>query len=239
MKIENIILNNKYSKWYLSICNNALHRASSRKQAKDLLGYVEGHHVLPNSIFKNTNIVYVTPKEHFILHHLLTKMLVGNNKHKMEYAFSMFSQGRTLTAIQHSICDKYRFLKHSESTKKSISNSRKLTPKICCEFCSTYMDPGNYKRFHGTNCKQNPDVDIEMLKSRSELNRKSTLKSIQSGTYQYKNITSDILTCPYCGKAGTNRLSMAQFHFERCPQAKDLRITSHSVSDNDSNLPRI
>lgn len=75
-------LENKYSRTYFRIID----RARSRK----LEGYSEGHHVIPKSIggsnFK-TNIVQLTPKEHFIAHHLLVHMTTGKERTKMLFAF--------------------------------------------------------------------------------------------------------------------------------------------------------
>lgn len=44
-------LNNKYTIWYNHICQHALMRSTTRKEAKMQLGYVEGHHIIPNCIF--------------------------------------------------------------------------------------------------------------------------------------------------------------------------------------------
>jgi len=46
----------------------------TRKKAKELKMYVEGHHTFPKSIFgKNTRIVYLTAREHYVAHALLWK----------------------------------------------------------------------------------------------------------------------------------------------------------------------
>lgn len=42
----------------------------------------------------------------------------------------------------------------SESTKKKISESNKSKPKIKCEYCGKMSNKGNYRRWHGTKCKQ-------------------------------------------------------------------------------------
>lgn len=93
--IKQISLNNKYTNWYIQIILNAQKRASNRNSAKHLLGYIEGHHIIPKSFnidIKN-NIVYLTAKEHFVCHRLLSKMFTGSFKTKM--AFAIFSFSRT------------------------------------------------------------------------------------------------------------------------------------------------
>jgi hypothetical protein len=76
-------LDNKYSKWYFSIIENALIRGWNKKTSPI---YVESHHIIPKSILKNNDTVFLTAREHFICHLLLTKMIEGVNKDKMLYA---------------------------------------------------------------------------------------------------------------------------------------------------------
>jgi len=74
----------KYTKWYWSIINTA-------KSRQFLNGYVEKHHLIPQSLGgsdEEKNLVYLSAKEHYICHHLLTKMCISNkHKYKMWYAF--------------------------------------------------------------------------------------------------------------------------------------------------------
>jgi hypothetical protein len=85
-KIACVAKKNKYTRWYLQIVEKSVDRAKTRKHAKSLLGYIEGHHILPKC-FKmggetdRENIVFLTAREHFIAHHLLTKMFEENRLH--------------------------------------------------------------------------------------------------------------------------------------------------------------
>lgn len=196
---------NKYTKWYCNIIERALLRASTRQDAKLLLGYTEGHHILPKS-FKvggekdNSNIAYLTAKEHFVVHRLLTKMFIESKyTYQMEKAISKFlsnnkHQKRILTSSQYELCRNYAAKAQSskivsDETRakqslvrrgrptwnkgktglksnpcsaeraKNISESRKLTPKLKCIHCNKEIDPGNYTRFHGTNCRLGPNAE--------------------------------------------------------------------------------
>ena len=76
-----IFINNKYTKWYKTIVNNAKNRI--------LEGYSETHHIIPKSLGgtnNNDNLVRLTAKEHFICHLLLTKMTNSDQRRKMSYA---------------------------------------------------------------------------------------------------------------------------------------------------------
>jgi len=44
----------------------------------------------------------------------------------------------------------------SAQTRKLISESKLKQPKIMCDFCKKSFDAGNYKQWHGENCKFNP-----------------------------------------------------------------------------------
>ncbi|MCG7944958.1 MAG: HNH endonuclease [Candidatus Thiodiazotropha taylori] len=77
-------LNNKYTKWYFEVIENA------KKRNQELM--YEKHHIVPKSLGgsnKKENLVKLTPREHFICHMLLVKMTKGENKVKMSYALHM------------------------------------------------------------------------------------------------------------------------------------------------------
>lgn len=91
-QIHVLSLPNKYTRWYTSIILKSLQRCSTRAKAKEMLGYVEGHHIVPRSFklggeWNVGNIAFLTAREHFICHWLLTKMFSDTNLQiKMSYA---------------------------------------------------------------------------------------------------------------------------------------------------------
>lgn len=92
-------LDNKYTKWY----NNIIYKCKNRLNPNF---YTEKHHIIPQSLGgpnTNDNIVNLTPKEHYIVHHLLTKMVEGLNKQKMVYAYWRMStsKGTKCTSSQY------------------------------------------------------------------------------------------------------------------------------------------
>jgi hypothetical protein len=92
MTISFSFLQNKYSTWYFNIIQTAVNRnLHSRKMAKSALGYVEQHHIIPLSLGgQNTknNVIFLTAREHFVCHRLLTKMVTGAFLYKMLKAIS-------------------------------------------------------------------------------------------------------------------------------------------------------
>lgn len=86
---QQMYLQNKYTKWYFNII------AKASLQVNDNI-YREKHHIVPKSIGGSndeSNLVKLTPKEHYVCHLLLTKMIEGPYRHKMWYAHYMMMRG--------------------------------------------------------------------------------------------------------------------------------------------------
>lgn len=76
-----IFIDNKYTRWYYKIVNNAQIRESPQIH--------ETHHIIPKSLGGNNmkdNLVDLTLREHFLVHRLLPKMTCGDNAIKMCWA---------------------------------------------------------------------------------------------------------------------------------------------------------
>jgi hypothetical protein len=87
-----IFIDNKYTKWYYAIVQNA----NLRALAKDT--YIEKHHIIPRSLGGSNskeNLVKLTAREHFVCHLLLTKIVTGPERFKMLSAVTRFQQSRT------------------------------------------------------------------------------------------------------------------------------------------------
>lgn len=80
---------NKYRRYY----NNIIAAAQSRETP----ALTERHHIVPRSLGgsdDDSNIVCLTPREHFICHLLLTKFTEGEAHRSMVYAVAMMSRTR-------------------------------------------------------------------------------------------------------------------------------------------------
>ena len=80
---RHLFLQNKYSRWYVSIISQALTRIHVKGS------YAERHHILPTCLGgsdEKSNIVKLSAKEHFVCHRLLTKMTTGMNRCRMANA---------------------------------------------------------------------------------------------------------------------------------------------------------
>jgi len=125
-KIKEIANESKYTKWYISIIQNAQNRTSEFKTAKQkkyiatsLVGNVDLHHILPRSISEESsknkdNLVFLSYREHFICHLLLVKMLSGKNKSKMYAALNRIRSKHKINSATFSL------LKEEMSKNNSI-----------------------------------------------------------------------------------------------------------------------
>jgi len=115
-------LNNKYTKWYFDIIDNAIVR-NWDKESSEL--YLEKHHYIPK-VFggDEKQTVFLTAREHFICHILLTKMLTGEMKAKMVWAVMCMKgkENRYVNSYLYENAKKH--IKHSDESKLKMSETR-------------------------------------------------------------------------------------------------------------------
>ena len=73
----------KWKGHYQKLCQRAQERAKTRKEANEILGYSEKHHIIPRSIGGSDdkeNLVFLSAREHFVAHQLLVKIYFYNQK---------------------------------------------------------------------------------------------------------------------------------------------------------------
>lgn len=110
---------------YEKIYYNLIEKAKN----KNIEGYFEKHHIIPKSLGGSndkSNIVKLTPREHYIAHRLLPKFLDGKDKWKMWCALKRFAHTKNKKYLVKSRDYEIIALNH----KKAISNllkGRKLS----------------------------------------------------------------------------------------------------------------
>lgn len=117
---HHLFISNKYTRWYFHIIDLA-----KIQNVDDQ--YYEKHHIIPKALDgfdEKSNIVLLTPREHFICHWLLTKMISNSfYKFKMLKAFTgmlNWKTKRNLSARQYEII-KLNVPKPSENSKLKAS----------------------------------------------------------------------------------------------------------------------
>lgn len=164
--VENsIFIDNKYTRWYFSIIASAKQRSIS-------VGYMEKHHIIPKALGGNNNIaniVNLSAKEHFIVHHLLTKMLADSNlQGKMWSAFFLMHLGH---AHRVTYARTYELAKKQMSIHKSVITRGENNPF--------------YGKTHNTTTKQ---------KMSSSWN-KEALRNHDTSLYTFYNVNHGEYRC--------------------------------------------
>jgi hypothetical protein len=119
IRLNTIMIENKYTKLYYKITSNAKQRITD--------GYTELHHIIPQSTGGSNdkeNLVELTAREHFICHWLLIKMTEGEDRSKMLYALNGMKaenryQQRYHTKITARVYEKHR-IEHAENHSKRM-----------------------------------------------------------------------------------------------------------------------
>jgi len=133
--MDNIILSelrkytteNKYLKHYILLCNKAITRSVTKQDAREKLGYVETHHIIPTSFDKSltnikTNMVHLSPREHFIAHKLLIYAVTDDYRISAKYTVTKFIQNNKLQNRILSNRD-YQFIREVLQENMSGSNN--------------------------------------------------------------------------------------------------------------------
>ncbi len=149
-----IFIDNKYTRCYYNIINNA--------QSRSTVGYVEKHHIIPKACGGNNsknNLVVLTAREHYICHWLLIKMTNGVYYHKMASAFWRMVNTKNTDRFNHvKITSRvYEIAKKHAATTLSIQNKgTKRTPEVRQKMSEKRTGKGNamYGRNHSDDTKQ-------------------------------------------------------------------------------------
>lgn len=121
------MIENKYSRLYVAITTRAFNRIPENGK------YYEIHHIQPKALGgldTPENLCYLTPKEHYICHHLLTKCTEGTEKRSMLHAWLLMAYcdrdgNRYIPAVRYAFLRKQLALVgKSEEHKAKIGAAR-------------------------------------------------------------------------------------------------------------------
>ncbi len=199
-------LQNKYTHCYYNIVDRA--------KARSTVGYFERHHIIPKSIGgsdNDSNLVELTPREHFICHWLLTKMLPKSPEQKKLYhAFSALAmvssnQQRTITSKQYQILSKASKIAlkgntHNKGKVRTAEANEKQRQTMLAKYKEqSYIHAGKtYEEIYGTEASA----------------RKAKLRGPR-GPRKNPPGPQQLVGCPHCGKTG-GVSNMKRYHFDNC-----------------------
>lgn len=189
-----------------------------RARNRILDGYTEIHHILPRCIGGNdnlTNLVALTPEEHFVAHQLLIKIYPGVDK--LVFAAKMMTIGNSNHRRGNKLYGwlRRRFIENiskpcSEETKAKISAANKGKGGRN----ATYTEERRLQvSVQWTGVIRREDTKQKISDVRKGIlfsdEHKQKLKDSAKNRVYKKTV------CPFCNKEGTVH-KMKQFHFENC-----------------------
>ena len=201
-----MFIKNEFTDQYYEIINIANNRALSsltRRQAKNIVGYVERHHVIPKSLGGKDiidNLVWLTATEHLKVHLLLPYMVEDTE------------QKRKMLAAAVRMCNP-----QSRTQKRIFGGDYADIRKECARLHSEFMKGKNsgsknpfFNKKHSDESKKLISLGGTGLKRTDE-----TRKNLSASKMGEKNPATKVVTCPHCGKTGKAG-GMLKHHFDHC-----------------------
>lgn len=199
---------------YRQLINNALNRAPaslSRSDVKNIIGYCEKHHIVPQSIGgpdEIANTVWLTAYEHLKAHLLLTKMTTDKNtRRSLNQAAIRMTTPQDHKHERVSIKDLAdEDLLHLAAIKEewAIQHSEYMSERVRGE------NNPFYGKKHSEESNQARRDKMTGLKRTDENKMRCRVAKLGD-----KNPARRIVTCPCCGITGKSG-GMRKYHFERC-----------------------
>lgn len=263
-RIRTIALSNKYTNTYLALIQKALTRQYAlpnqapyniRKTLKAALGSTEQHHILPRS-FKlggeadSKNLVFLSSREHFVAHRLLTKMFTSRFKTKMYCAMHRLMHNhtnRTVIAVNSRIRIKINQTAakakqgagngmygrtHSDETKALIGIAH--AGKVISEECRELMRQNSVGENNNMYGKSHTEASLEKMRiSQAKVDRDKEnnpfwgcehtdkTKDLISQARQKYNVENK-KTCPHCSKS-FDPTNYKRWHGDNCKLAPPVK----------------
>jgi hypothetical protein len=177
-----------YLQRYIKFINHILENPNDPDQ------YLEGHHILPKSMFREFekekwNLIPLTARQHFIAHHLLWKTYKNR---EMVYVFMLMNHCNGIKKINSRV---YENLKKEVSEIRSYSTSELWTQERKSKFSIRMSGENNpmYGRIRTGDTKklwENPEYRekiLKAMKSESYIEKQSKASKQRWECENYKN----------------------------------------------------
>lgn len=194
---------------YKLIYEKLISNAKSRK----LDCYTESHHIIPrclNGSDDASNLVDLTPEEHYVAHQLLVK--IYPSEPKLVYAANMMTvstkyakrNNKTFGWIRRKLWEIEKNKKFSQETRKKMSDAVANKARLTCPHCGKSGLSGNMNRWHFDNCPNHPNPKVRPPMSKEHRN------NISNGL---KAIVLEETSCEFCGMIGKKCVIAAHRNF--------------------------
>jgi hypothetical protein len=181
-----------------------------KKEGYDI-GYFEDHHIIPKccgGTNEDTNIIALTPREHFLAHYLLCKIYAGKEKYKLLCAFIMMAtkdEYKGITKMNSKLYERLKIERYIETSKYLSGRSTNRhwytngIDNIQAESCPDGFRPGRFvteehKRNVSIKTKEamnkpymKEKLEAAGLKRRGRPGASKGIKVSLNKTWMYKN----------------------------------------------------
>lgn len=107
----------------------------------------------------------------------------------------------------------------STERRNNISKSRLETKKVTCLHCDKVVDPGNFKAWHGDNCKKNPNIDPKILETRRNI-AKTRYDANKSPAVNNLKV---VIKCEFCLQS-FSLSNHRKYHGNRCLKNPNISV---------------
>lgn len=191
-----------YTKCYREIVENAKLQTVARKHSNN---YFENHHILPKSLGGSndkSNLVLLTPREHFICHWLLVKMYNKGTNERMKMLCALWRMRSNPTVSNERYVNSRAYEKLRIEFSKHIGEMNKHFGKENSQFgkhwytnrdtgeCKSFNEPPNEKWVAGRNLFRGEYKSIENKLKAYNTQKKRALElweNFKSGNYNSIN----------------------------------------------------
>jgi hypothetical protein len=178
-----------YEKHYSALIERARNRIID--------GYVEKHHIIPKCMGGSddeSNLVILTPEEHFVAHQLLVKMYPDNYKLILALAFMTSSTPQ----LKKRNNKKYGWTRRKNNI--ALKNIKRKKPRPYKRKTKRVLTETHKNRIANSLSGRNHSEETKRKIRDSNLGLK------------HNYIENE---CPHCGKVGKGP-NMSRYHFDRC-----------------------
>lgn len=183
---------------YKSIYERLIQRGISR----ELTTYKESHHIIPRCLGGTndaSNLVDLTPEEHFLAHQLLVKIHPDNSS--LIYAARMMcvsspqtdrSKNKLFGWLRRKNHEAQTNKTFTDETRQKMSESAKRKKRVKCPHCDVTGLEGNMNRWHFDNCSKGPNKVVHSISEEQK----------QKISHSLKKVIHIITSCEFCGRIG-------------------------------------
>lgn len=187
-----------------------------RGQTNRNLPYTEKHHIIPKckgGADDEANLTYLSAREHYICHLLLTRMHPEDEK--LKYAFwCMVSMNNRKYKVSSRLFEEFRIkiaemkrgTKHSQETLNKMSKPRSEEGK------ANMRKP----KSDTSNMRKPKPKDFGKKVSKALTGRKLDSNHAKKISEALKGKPKKEVKCPNCGTAGKSEGAMKRWHFNNC-----------------------